>query len=218
MLPALGDALCAQCHDDIIKHIAAAEFPHQASEAGCYSCHDPHGNGNVLMLSEPAQSFCVGCHADVARALAGNKYSHQPVAEGECWGCHDPHGSAQRLLLKGTYPENLYTGFSEDKYQLCFGCHDPQAFTLVRSSGLTGFRNGYTNLHALHVNKAIKGRSCQACHGVHGAKQQKLIISEAAGFGRWKIPVKFQLSENGGNCTVGCHKPKTYDRVNPVTY
>jgi hypothetical protein len=26
------------------------------------------------------------------------------------------------------------------------------------------------------------------------------------------------VTENGGTCVVGCHKPKSYDRFRPVTY
>jgi hypothetical protein len=32
------------------------------------------------------------------------------------------------------------------------------------------------------------------------------------------LPVNFTQTKNGGTCVVGCHKPKDYDRVNPVKY
>jgi hypothetical protein len=34
----------------------------------------------------------------------------------------------------------------------------------------------------------------------------------------WSYPINFTEAENGGTCVVGCHKPKDYDRLNPVVY
>ena len=33
----------------------------------------------------------------------------------------------------------------------------------------------------------------------------------------WMLPIKYTQTKNGGSCVVGCHKPKGYDRINPVT-
>jgi len=38
---------------------------------------------------------------------------------------------------------------------------------------LTNFRDGARNLHFLHVNKAVRGRTCRACHEVHASKQPR---------------------------------------------
>jgi predicted CXXCH cytochrome family protein len=218
MLPKTGDQLCGDCHEAVVERAISAKVPHLAMELGCVGCHDPHGSGHGLMLVEEPKAFCFGCHPAFSDRLEKHNYLHQPVADGECWGCHDPHGTDQPLLLKGRYADQLYVAFAEDEYQLCFNCHDAQAFVLKRTSGLTDFRNGYTNLHALHVNKAPKGRSCRACHGVHGGEQQKLIVSSVPGFGKWQVPVKFRPTETGGSCAAGCHKAKTYDRAQAVEY
>ena len=39
-----------------------------------------------------------------------------------------------------------------------------------------------------------------------------MIKSKIPGFGRWDIPIYWQEHGTGATCTVGCHKPKTYDR------
>ena len=43
------------------------------------------------------------------------------------------------------------------------------------TKGATGFRNGTQNLHAVHVNDKVKGRTCRACHAPHGADLPHLI-------------------------------------------
>ncbi|PLX46332.1 MAG: cytochrome C, partial [Deltaproteobacteria bacterium] len=73
-------------------------------------------------------------------------------------------------------------------------------------------------LHYLHVNKDPKGRSCKACHEVHAGNQDKHIRKEVPFGAKWKLPVNYTKTDTGGNCVVGCHKPKDYDRENPVTY
>jgi len=67
-------------------------------------------------------------------------------------------------------------------------------------------------------NKGDRGRSCKACHDPHKAEQPRLVMPEVPGFGTWSIPMFFTVTSNGGTCVVGCHKPKTYDRIEPVIY
>ena len=215
MLPAEGIDFCAGCHADIADIAVNAKVQHGAMEEGCIVCHDPHGNGNPRMFSAPEKTFCISCHDSIGEQIAAAQSQHQPVAEGVCWSCHNPHGSDYFRLLKASYPEPFYAGFSEDNYRLCFMCHDSRAFLYERTSELTRFRNGDRNLHFLHVNKSSKGRVCKVCHGVHGADQKKLVRSKVPGFGRWDIPIHMQKGENGTTCTVGCHKPKTYNPLRP---
>ncbi len=215
LLPKQGIDFCGDCHAAITAAAKSAKNQHGAMEGGCVACHDPHGTGNRRMFPTREEVFCASCHEEMGEFVARARHQHQPVAEGICWGCHDPHGSDYFRLLKASYPEPFYTGFDEDNYQLCFMCHDSQAFLYERTSELTGFRNGDRNLHFLHVNKVAKGRVCKTCHGVHGADQIKLVKSRIPGFGRWEIPINLQPGVDGATCTVGCHKPKTYDRSQP---
>jgi len=119
-------------------------------------------------------------------------------------------------LLKGTYPEGFYAPYRAESYGLCLTCHQRGAFEYERTSEATGFRNGDRNIHYVHVNKSHKGRVCRTCHNVHGADQDKLVQSKTEGFGRWDIPINLETTSTGGTCVVGCHKPKSYDRVHPV--
>ena len=173
----------------------------------------------IIALAVLWRQFGPGLPTETVRTdeqIAAALFQHQPVAEGSCWSCHDPHGSANRVLLRHDFPADFYAGFDEENYELCFECHDRRAFLYAATSELTRFRNGDKNLHFAHVNKASKGRVCKTCHGVHGADQEHLIKSKIPGFGKWEIPIKYTPEPFGANCTVGCHKPKSYNRNRAV--
>jgi predicted CXXCH cytochrome family protein len=137
---------------------------------------------------------------------------HEPVVNGVCWDCHTPHASDYKPFLQEYYPERFYTPYKKENFGLCFRCHDESAFTYELTSEATTFRNHNDNLHYFHVNRESKGRVCKACHGVHGAKQDKLLLVKSTGFGRWAIPLTWVSDGDRATCYVGCHRPKTYDR------
>lgn len=212
-LKAAGGELCYMCHEKIKLDRA---FPHQPiAEGKCLSCHDPHQSDNKYMLKAAGAELCVTCHK---KTVFTGKSVHEPVAAGVCTDCHAPHGGRYRHLLKLALPEEMYQSFDKSNFALCFRCHDDTLADNERTESETGFRNGTSNLHFLHVNKADKGRTCKVCHDPHAASQPRLISSKVSGFGRWRIPIRFTMTKVGGTCVVGCHKPKTYDRITPVQY
>ena len=205
-----GEALCYQCHD---KSKLARAFPHQPIAAGkCLSCHDAHQSDQKFMLKAEGQQLCMTCHD---KALFVGKSVHAPVAAGECSACHATHGTKLHHLLTGTVPDEMYQSFDKTNFGLCFGCHADTLADSQRTDSETNFRNGMFNLHYVHVNRADKGRSCKVCHDPHAAAQPRLISNKISGFGRWRIPIRYTKTEVGGTCVVGCHKPKSYDRINP---
>jgi predicted CXXCH cytochrome family protein len=139
------------------------------------------------------------------------------VQQNDCYACHDPHGSANPLILKKYFPKEFYKPYATESYAMCFDCHNKDIALDKMTTKLTNFRNGDVNMHYLHVNKE-KGRSCKACHQVHAGNQDKHVRKEVPFGGSWKLPVNFTKTPNGGSCVVGCHKPKAYDRTNPVKY
>jgi predicted CXXCH cytochrome family protein len=215
MLPAVGDALCVSCHDDVQALAESSKYKHEALDEGCGGCHDPHGTGVVRMLMTEAETFCYSCHEDKEEEILAYKFQHEPVASGECWSCHAPHGSDTIALLKGNYPDTFYAPYTEEAYSLCLSCHERGLLAYGRTSEATDFRNGDKNLHYVHVNKTKKGRTCRVCHGVHGENQERLVHN-SKNFGRWQIPVELTWTENGGGCLVGCHKPLSYSRKRAV--
>ncbi|HBG06054.1 MAG: cytochrome C [Geobacteraceae bacterium GWC2_58_44] len=211
LLKAPTPALCYGCHP---KERYTGIHKHAPVENGeCLSCHDAHQSEGKSLLKKPGAQFCYLCHDP---KLGMGKSTHKPVGTGECVLCHAPHGSAYRKLLRAEYPTELYRPFATDAFPLCFACHDPDLAAAVKTEQATKFRNGDRNLHAVHVNKAGKGRSCKMCHDPHASSQDRLIYPKAKGFGTWDIPIRFQATDNGGGCSVGCHRTFRYDRVKAV--
>jgi predicted CXXCH cytochrome family protein len=174
--------------------------------------------------------LCLECHSktitkadgskieSVASMMAKGQHLHGPIASGNCSGCHDVHGGTHRALLVKPYSESFYQPFDTAAYALCFGCHKQALATEPKTSSDTQFRNGEVNLHYVHVvAPGATGRSCRACHATHSAPNERQVRA-ATEFGQWKIPLNLELSATGGSCGAGCHRARSYDRVNPVAY
>lgn len=209
---------CNLCHSDFIGEAKMAAVQHKPVEDGkCSGCHNPHATNAEHLVKGELMSVCFECHSNLAEEVKDNKYMHGPVGQSDCTGCHVPHGSANPFILLAYYPDEFYTPYAEEKYALCFECHERDISLDPKTTELTNFRNGEDNMHFLHVNRQ-KGRSCKACHAAHASSQQKHIRLEVPFGKQWSYPIEFTKLETGGSCVVGCHKPKDYDRINPVKY
>jgi predicted CXXCH cytochrome family protein len=217
-------AQCNECHSKIVELAETSKVRHSPALTGeeCLGCHSPHAAATAANLKKPQLELCLDCHDKPIRAgnsvlvdmkswLAEKPSWHEPVREGDCTGCHDPHGSQHFRLLQKPFPERFYTPFKVRKYGLCFSCHEVAMVTARQTRSETGFRNGSTNLHFLHVNRARRGRSCRACHEIH-ANENPLQVRDSVPFGRWSMPINFQKQETGGSCMPGCHQMQKYDR------
>lgn len=205
--------LCFDCHDDIEEH-AGMEHQHEPVAAGqCSKCHNPHATDHPNMFQVEQNSLCFTCHTDMKTYVLGKERRHGPVEQGDCSACHDPHGSENHRILRKNFPSDFYMPYDAENYAICFDCHNINLATDEKTETMTDFRDGDRNLHFVHVNKAVKGRSCKACHQVHASDQQK-HVRESVPFGSmdWELPVEYTKLENGGSCVVGCHKPKEYRR------
>jgi predicted CXXCH cytochrome family protein len=71
-------------------------------------------------------------------------------------------------------------------------------------------------MHWVHVNQE-KGRTCRACHEVH-ASTHPAHIRDAVPFGNtgWMLELNYQQTAEGGSCSPGCHKPRSYNRTAPA--
>ena len=218
--------LCFSCHEDKKEQLANVKVKHRAVEMGknCLNCHDPHMSNFANNLLKEPLDLCLSCHdrtyqrkdgkvlTNMKKLLEENKEHHGPIREKDCSGCHDPHGSNNFRILKKPYPATFYAPFAPENYALCFSCHEESIVLEPETDKLTNFRNGTENLHYLHVNKPVKGRTCRACHETHASNFPK-HIRESVPFGAWEIELKFEKTSTGGSCTPGCHKTKKYDRV-----
>ncbi len=221
--------ICAECHEDIVDEAKKAleKHPPVTDGKGCVNCHDAHGSAYDSNLKDKQMSLCLSCHNkpiigtdgkdyNIFKILTNNPEKHGPIREGNCAGCHNPHGSNFYKLLIATYPKRFYTPYQQEKYSLCFECHESNLAENKETTVDTNFRNGSENLHYVHVHKK-KGRTCRACHMAHASKLPKHIREETP-FGKWDIPINFEISKTGGSCSPGCHREFKYDRVNPESY
>ncbi len=205
LLKTPAPTLCFECHD---RQKLIGPFPHDPVASGkCADCHLMH-QSTIQKLVKPSKGvLCFECHD---AAMTNGKSVHMPVADKDCKSCHDPHGSSIGMLLKGVYPLMPESAFSEKAYALCLGCHDKAAFTDDETATATGFRDGKTNLHALHVKGA--NVTCRMCHNVHAASQAKLIRDSVIGKNKLEILINFTDSKTGGSCKMTCHSPSAYKR------
>ncbi len=217
--------LCLDCHSELREHLAAVVIRHNAvdNERKCMNCHTPHDAPYAAQLKNEPMALCLSCHntemttahseklGNMAQVFDTHKEWHGPVRDRDCSGCHDTHGSAFFRILRQRYPKEFYVSYSADQYDLCFSCHDPTLAQDATTTTLTGFRDGDNNLHYVHVNRKVKGRTCRSCHETH-ASQKPRHIRESVPFGQWMLPIRFESSANGGKCSPGCHAPLSYSR------
>jgi predicted CXXCH cytochrome family protein len=219
MLSGQGKELCYTCHTRLKEQIENASEQHSALKGGeCTNCHTAHSSNYPRQLKSPTKDVCYVCHTEMGAQVSSAKNLHGPVQQNDCYACHDPHGSNYTKILKKNFPSTFYMPYKTENYAMCFDCHNKDIAINQFTTKLTDFRNGDTNLHYLHVNKDPKGRSCKACHEMHAGNQEKHIRKEVPFGKKWTLPIEFTQTPDGGRCVVGCHKPKDYNRVAPVTY
>ncbi len=221
------EELCFECHEDIEAKVAEATFPHGAvfTEDRCGNCHDPHASGVPQLLRDKVQPLCLRCHdkpqlaydgrtiPDMRPVLLEREFLHGPVRTGDCGACHDVHGSNHARLLRKAFPPGFYASFDIAEYALCFECHSAGSVLEAKTTTLTRFRDGERNLHFVHVNRRVKGRTCRVCHEIHGSDQPR-HMARTVPFegGSWSMPIAFEETTDGGRCGPGCHEPQEYRR------
>lgn len=221
-----AQSLCLSCHEDIKKLATQSPVKHDALTTGdkCVNCHNPHAANVEHLLAKLPYDLCVNCHGkdgvqdhdgrkltNMKTLLTQNPELHGPVADKDCSACHNPHGGDNFRLLNHEYPAKFYSAFDPKLYALCFECHEETIVTKQETTTLTQFRNGSTNLHFVHVNKAERGRTCRACHEVH-ASQQKHQIRDGVPYGTkgWILRLNYTRTPTGGSCEKTCHERRSY--------
>jgi predicted CXXCH cytochrome family protein len=219
-------ALCLSCHESISNLVSTAKVKHDAltMDAKCANCHNPHGANVEHLLTRLPFDLCVSCHGkdgvkdqegkeltNMKKLLGENPELHGPVANKDCSSCHTPHGGENFRLLTLEYPPQFYSPYDPKLYALCFDCHEDSILKDAQTTTLTRFRNGSTNLHFIHVNKAERGRTCRACHEVHAAKQ-KHQIRDGVPYGAkgWVLKINYTKTPTGGSCAKTCHETRGY--------
>lgn len=219
--PVFEGRACLNCHLPHASRSPALQFDDPT--AACLECHKPHEDTAPAAKEKPnpaapvfrdTQPRVIAADHPAAPPApdlgVGLAHMHGPVADSDCAACHDVHGAEHTRLLSKPLAEGFYAPFSEQAYALCFSCHDKKLVMETPTAGATRFRDGEVNLHTAHV-RGEQGRTCRACHTTH-ASETPAQIRKTAAFGQWQLPLNFTLTENGGSCAPGCHKPASYQR------
>jgi len=195
-------ALCARCHDDVLKGKNGkpqAVLHPPAEEGDCLACHAFHRLSIKQLPAAAKRDLCFGCHDDFT--AGGKKRMHRPVAQGECTGCHGAHGSSGKKLLPAT------------GIMLCLLCHaDPSQGKAGKAWAVPhpALDDGCPSCHLPHVSDAprllkkpvvqlcadchdpfpteeggkklvrhspVEDGVCTACHAVHGSDNKKLLAA-----------------------------------------
>ncbi|MEJ2111994.1 MAG: cytochrome c3 family protein, partial [Acidobacteriota bacterium] len=191
--------LCFGCHEDLKARMESEQFTHEAvtEDIACIACHKAHISRFAGLLKEKTGDLCFSCHDDLKAKIDNAEFKHQPVQDNACTSCHLPHSSRYSKRLFAANPDGSYTTYDPMKYALCFSCHDEALVGEQYTETLTDFRNGALNLHYLHVNRDINGRTCLTCHEGHAGSMPDLIRDESS-FGTWKNRIRFFKTDNGG--------------------
>ncbi|MBI4601280.1 MAG: NapC/NirT family cytochrome c [Planctomycetes bacterium] len=205
------EGICIQCHERREGELVHSTLP----QGECSKCHLSHQSDHAMLLPAKEVDLCTSCHPKVEKELREGRQVHKPIEKG-CSQCHRAHASSNPAIVTAFYTPDFYAGFEAETYALCFLCHARELFYKDKST-LTGFRDGDRNLHFVHVNKPVKGRTCRACHVTHASEGPRLVRKNVPfGSGGWLLPIGFEPTPTGGTCATGCHKQQTYDRVTPV--
>ncbi len=216
-------SLCFDCHDDVKESVESKPIVHGAVKIKetCVNCHSPHASSQDYFLLKENKALCLSCHNksiktetkkldNIKQILDKSKVVHDAIELVGCSGCHFPHASVYPSLLQDAFPVGIYTPARPDSFALCFTCHDTDLLEKKTTKTATNFRNSDQNLHYVHIH-GDKGRNCKDCHKMHGSQYEHLITSSLI-FGNWKMPIKYQATQNGGSCLTGCHARREYKR------
>lgn len=211
---------CLICHrkldPQVAEQIEHGKITHKpVAEGKCTICHTPHSTNYKKQLNRPLKEICYSCHPQIKKVISESLFQHGPVRTDDCAQCHQVHGSNHKRLLRSNFSDKFAAAFDLKNFELCFNCHNQKVVT-EESTLDTGFRNGKHNLHFLHVNRKKNARNCSTCHDIHASNQEKHIRATVPFKRNFTISIEFSKTATGGGCVVGCHKPKEYDRENPV--
>ncbi len=184
-------ALCARCHDDVLKgkdgKLQAVLHP-PAKEGDCLACHVFHGLSIKKLPAAAKRALCFGCHDDFTDD--GKMRMHGPVAQGECTGCHGAHAAPGKKLLPAT------------GVKLCLLCHSDPALDKTGKSWAVqhpALDDGCPTCHQPHVASGpglLKKEQPTLCFDCHDA-----IVPPPAGKGG-----SIHLPVTQGACSR-CHAP-----------
>lgn len=128
-ITAVGETVCANCHDDAIEEWQNSKMMHGPVAVGqCALCHDPHSSEWPYMVRMHTTDLCIKCHSTKGtekhvtfgfsrkgHPIRGVPDPTHPGKEFTCASCHNPHASDYVYFLRHKYKDN--------KGRYCMNCH-----------------------------------------------------------------------------------------------
>jgi len=169
LLVAEGPALCASCHDAVVK--AGKASGHVPVESDCGLCHQPHVASQPKLLASPPADLCSTCH-DTSDADLSKKHLGADPAKLACTACHNPHGAGNAKLLARHLHAAVELG--------CDTCHEGAADKLQEGGEsplcLTCHAEVGEKAAAAKVpHPALDVARCADCHNPHASAQPRLV-------------------------------------------
>ncbi len=190
--------LCFQCHDGVERETKRKVVHAAVTDAGCTSCHAPHGSDEKKLLLEPRPALCLGCHPAIQEKLQA-KVTHPPARQGRCGECHVPHGADQAKLLAAPAARVCERCHADARTWRsrrsvhdpvrcgeCASCHDGHGGgprLLVKQGG--ALCAGCHDVQATEAKKGAKGHppvakgECATCHVPHASDTEELLSAPA---------------------------------------
>jgi hypothetical protein len=186
--PLPGADLCAKCHADKAKAVAAAgPTKHQA----CGSCHQSH----KFKIAEPKEA-CGKCHQSVLQAGG----SHN----GDCKKCHSLHGEpGVQVSACMQCHQTIQAAFKpppkNEQHAKCKSCHEPHRTAKTAPAKCASCHQPKVEVAKTWPAESAHAGECQKCHQPHDVRAKKVCA---------ECHEKEQASALGGKhqCQQ-CHAP-----------
>jgi len=183
--------------DGTLATAPGGSFP--ASDLGCTSCHDPHGNGNFRMLNGagPVQnglySFASGAPMAVGLSIyhgSERQNSHTAYNAGMSAWCGNCHGDFHETGTQFKHPsDNVIGPDIANTYNLYRGTSDPNGGSAATAYlAMVPFEDAGATYTGTGGPAASSRVMCLSCHRAHA--------SSAPNAGRWDFNVTL-LSKDG---------------------
>jgi len=163
-LPAPG--VCAKCHAERAKVVAAAQPP---KHRVCISCHEKH----VFRITQIAPT-CSKCHGPMFADAAGTPkvVPHR----GECKTCHTLHGSpgvptsaclkCHEKIEKAFHPPN-------PQHAVCRSCHQPHTPASTAPARCPTCHQAKAEVAQKWPPHSAHAQACNGCHQPHDVRIKK---------------------------------------------
>lgn len=222
----LGDAKCAECHEEKVNqfHLSGhAAYMNQAGaplgKIGCEACHGPGAlhirDDNPVVISysknnaKEIAEACLRCHGDVMKTSHWGSTAHAK-ANVSCVSCHQIHPSDEvsagvhdgGIVKRAIFPaaKETHKLLKADEATLCSSCHRSEVAKFRQNSH-----------HPVPEGRLV----CSDCHSVHptaGAKHAHSDMKEACvtchveKAGPFVFEHDPAAGSSGGSCK-DCHEP-----------